>query len=85
MNNFFCNQQTRKEDVMNNLKTFNKAILSALSSSFIPREYKARYYGFRAKIERKDNGYLLKIFGDSQQEVNEVINVVLKQGFDLRI
>lgn len=48
-------------------------------------EYKAKYYGFRAEIEKKDNGFLLKIYGDSQQEVDEFINVVLKQGFELII
>ena len=48
-------------------------------------EYKAKYYGFRAEIERKDNGFLLKIYGDSQQEIDEFINVVLKQGFELII
>ena len=48
-------------------------------------EYKAEYYGFRAEIEKKDNGFLLKIYGDSQQEVDEFINVVLKQGFELII
>lgn len=48
-------------------------------------EYKAKYYGFRTEVERKDNGFLLRIYGDSQQEVDEFINVVLKQGFELLI
>jgi len=28
-------------------------------------EFQAKYYGFRAEIEEKDKGYLLKIYGDS--------------------
>ena len=46
-------------------------------------EDKARYYGFRAKIKKKDNGYLLKIYGDSQQEVDDFINLSLEQDFDI--
>jgi len=46
-------------------------------------EYKAKYNGFRAEIERKDNGYVLKIYGDSQQEVDDFINLSLEQDFDI--
>ena len=48
-------------------------------------EYRAKYYGFRAKIKKKNNGYLLKLYGDSQQEVEDFIRVVLKQNFELII
>ena len=46
-------------------------------------EYKAKYNGFRAEIERKDNGYLLRIYGDSQQEVDDFISLFLEQDFDI--
>lgn len=46
-------------------------------------EYKAKYYGFRTEIERTDNGYFLKIYGDSQQEVDDFITLSLEQDFDI--
>ena len=46
-------------------------------------EFQAKYYGFRAEIEEKDKGYLLKIYGDSQQEVDDFINLFIKQGFKI--
>ena len=46
-------------------------------------EFQAKYYGFRAEIEEKDKGYLLKIYGDSQQEVDDFINLFIKQGFEI--
>lgn len=46
-------------------------------------KYKANYFGFRAIIEKKGNGFLLKIFGDSQQEVDDFITLSLEQDFDL--
>ena len=46
-------------------------------------EYKVKYHSFRAKIEKKDNGFLLKIYGDSQQEVDDFINLSLEQDFDI--
>ena len=41
------------------------------------------YYGFRTEIERTDNGYFLKIYGDSQQEVDDFITLSLEQDFDI--
>ncbi|TKJ22121.1 MAG: hypothetical protein CEE43_07850 [Promethearchaeota archaeon Loki_b32] len=46
-------------------------------------EYKTMFYGFRVEVEKKDNGYLLKIYGDSQQEVDDFINLSLEQDFDI--
>lgn len=46
-------------------------------------EFKAKYYGFRTEIERKNEGFLLKIFGDSQEQVNEFIFLVLEHDLDL--
>lgn len=46
-------------------------------------KYKANYYGFKAKIEKRDNGFLLKIYGDSQQEVDDFITLSLEQDFDI--
>lgn len=46
-------------------------------------QYKARYYGFRVETEKKDNGYLLRIYGDTQQEVDEFIILALEQDFDI--
>ncbi len=46
-------------------------------------EHKARLNGFRAEVELKRNGYLIKIYGDSQQEVDEFVNLCLKQDFDI--
>lgn len=45
--------------------------------------YKANYYGFRAQVEKKDNGCFLKIYGDSQQDVDNFINLSLEQDFDI--
>ncbi len=44
---------------------------------------KSRYYGFRAEIEKKNDGYSLKIYGDSQQDVDDFINLSLEQDFDI--
>jgi hypothetical protein len=46
-------------------------------------EYKTQYYGFRTEVEKKKNGYLLKIFGDSQQEVDDFITLSLELDFDI--
>ena len=46
-------------------------------------EYKVKYYGFRTKVEKKNNGFLLKIYGDSQQEVDDFITLSLEQDFDI--
>jgi len=46
-------------------------------------EYKAQYYGFRTETEKKNNGYLLRIYGDSQQEVDDFITLSLEQDFDI--
>lgn len=46
-------------------------------------EFKAKHHGFRAKIEKKSDGYLLKIFGDSQQQVDDFIFMVLELNLDL--
>jgi len=46
-------------------------------------EYKVKYYGFRTKVEKKKNGFLLKIYGDSQQEVDDFITLSLEQDFDI--
>jgi len=48
-------------------------------------EYKAKYYGFRVEIKKMNNGYLLILYGDFQQEVDEFINTVLKHNFELII
>lgn len=45
-------------------------------------KYKVNYYGFRTEIEKRDNGFLLKIYGDSQQEVDDFI-ISLEQDFDI--
>ncbi|GAH47639.1 unnamed protein product, partial [marine sediment metagenome] len=41
-------------------------------------KYKANFNGFRIEIEGKDNGNLLKIYGDSQQEVDDFISLFLE-------
>ncbi|MFX1481175.1 MAG: hypothetical protein ACFFCI_24100 [Promethearchaeota archaeon] len=46
-------------------------------------EDKVKSYGFRVETEKKDNGYLLKIYGDSQQEVDDFIALALEQNFDI--
>ena len=46
-------------------------------------KYKTNYYGFRTEIEKRDNGFLLKIYGDSQQEVDDFITLSLEQDFDI--
>jgi hypothetical protein len=48
-------------------------------------QYKAKIYGFRAEIEKKEDGYLLKIFGDSQLEVDDFVNLFIKQNLELVI
>ncbi len=42
-------------------------------------EYWAKCYGFRAEIVENDDGKLLKIFGDSQEAVDDFINLYIKQ------
>lgn len=46
-------------------------------------ENKAKSYGFRTEIEKKDNGYLLKVYGDSQQDVDDFIHLSLENDFDI--
>ena len=46
-------------------------------------ENKSKLYGFRTKVEKEKNGYLLKIYGDSQQEVDDFITLSLEQDFDI--
>jgi len=46
-------------------------------------EDRAKCYGFRVSIDEQDDGYLLKIFGDSQQEVDDFINLFIKQNREL--
>ena len=46
-------------------------------------EYKAMDYGFRTEVEKKPNGYLFKIYGDSQQEVDDFIILSLENDFDI--
>ena len=46
-------------------------------------EFKAQYYGFRTKLQNQENGFLLTIFGDSQENVDDFINLVLKNGLEL--
>lgn len=46
-------------------------------------KYKVGYYGFKAEIEKKNNGFLLKIYGDSQQEVDDFIILSLEQDNDI--
>ncbi len=51
----------------------------------IAQELKRRinYHGFRVEVEERDNGYLLKIYGDTQQEVDDFINLYIKQDREL--
>ncbi len=44
---------------------------------------KIMYHGFRVEIERKGNGNLLKIYGDSQQEIDDFITYSIEQNFDI--
>lgn len=46
-------------------------------------EFKAQYYGLRTKLQDQENGFLLTIFGDSQENVDDFINLVLKNGLEL--
>lgn len=46
-------------------------------------QYKSKCYGFRAEIEKKESGYLLKIFGDSQVEVDDFVNLFIKNNYEL--
>lgn len=46
-------------------------------------KFRAKYYGFRAEIIKKKKGYLLRIFGDSQQEVDDFITYFIKQNFEI--
>ncbi|MFX1364459.1 MAG: hypothetical protein ACFFCE_04895 [Promethearchaeota archaeon] len=39
-------------------------------------------YGFRVEIEENDKGYFLRIYGDSQQEVDDFTNRI-EQNFDI--
>ena len=43
-------------------------------------EYWARYYGFRTEVEEKNNDdYILKIYGNSQQEIDDFIELFIIQ------
>ena len=44
---------------------------------------RANYHSFRVEVEERDNGYLLKIYGDTQQEVDDFINLYIKQDREL--
>lgn len=46
-------------------------------------EFQSKYYGFRAKLVKKSDGFFLKIYGDSQQEVDDFINLFIHQKFEL--
>ena len=46
-------------------------------------EFKSKLHGFRTEIEKKSDGYLLKIFGDSQKQVDDFIFMVLEHKLDL--
>ena len=46
-------------------------------------KYKAGYHGFRAEIVKKNNGFILRIYGDSQQEVDDFIALSLEQDNDI--
>lgn len=42
-------------------------------------EYWAKYHGFRAEIEERDDSYILRIYGASQNEVNDFISLFIIQ------
>lgn len=44
------------------------------------KEYRdlARYYGFRVEAIKLKNGHLLKIYGDTQEELSNFLNLHLK-------
>lgn len=44
---------------------------------------KANYYGFRADVEKKTDGFLLKIYGESKEQVEDFIFMVLEQNLEL--
>jgi len=46
-------------------------------------ENKIKSYGFRPEKERIKEGYLLKIYGDSQREVDDFVNLFIEQGLEL--
>ena len=46
-------------------------------------ENRAKYNGFRTVIERKKDGFLLKVLGDSQEQVDDFIFMVLEQNLEL--
>lgn len=47
-------------------------------------KYKTQMYGFRVDIGELRDKNVLTIYGDSQEEVDEYINLVLEQGLELR-
>lgn len=46
-------------------------------------ENRANYYGFRTKIEKKHDGFVVKIFGESKEQVDDFIFMVLEQNLEL--
>jgi len=44
-------------------------------------EYLARSSGFRVKLIKQEDSYLLKIFGDSQQEVDDFVTYCLQNDY----
>ncbi len=46
-------------------------------------ENRANYYGFRAEVEKKNDGFFLKIFGESKEQVDDFIFMVLEQNLEL--
>ena len=39
----------------------------------------AKYYGFRVETKKKEKNFILKIYGNSQQDVDDFINLYIKQ------
>ncbi len=42
-------------------------------------EHLAKYYGFRVEVKKKEKNLILKLYGDSQQKVDNFINLYIKQ------
>jgi hypothetical protein len=47
-------------------------------------KYKTQMYGFRVEIEEMGERNILIIYGDTQKEVDDYINYVLRQGLEFR-
>ncbi len=64
---------------------YGEHFINGIDNKEIAQELKSRanYYGFRVKFEERDKGYLLKIYGDTQQEVDDFINHYIKQDREL--